>query len=64
MGDDKSDKRLSVLETEMAVLKNELKHIREDLQNFHNAIQKILWIFTGGIIAALVSFVVKGGLVI
>lgn len=62
MVEDKHEARLRVLEKELAVVKNELKHIREDICNFSNGVSRVVWIFAGGLIAAVVSWVVRGGL--
>lgn len=64
MVEDKTESRLRTLETEVAVIKNEVKHVRDDIFKMSNGVSKILWIFTGGIIAALVSWIVRGGLVL
>lgn len=64
MSEEKTEARLRVLETEVAVVKNEIKHVRDDISQFSANINKILWIFGGSLIGAIVTWIVRGGLVL
>lgn len=63
MTEDKTEARLRVLETEVAVVKNEIKHVRDDISQFSAGVGRILWILGGSLLGAIVTWVVRGGLV-
>ncbi|TCT37441.1 hypothetical protein EDC90_101818 [Martelella mediterranea] len=54
--------RLSKVEMDAAVLDERLRGIQASLTKIENILSKIVWLFAAGIIGAIVTFVVKGGL--
>ncbi|QQM29061.1 hemolysin XhlA family protein [Martelella lutilitoris] len=60
---DKLTERVGKVETNSAVLEQRLQGIQESLQKIDNNLSKIFWLFVAGIIAAIVTFIVRGGLV-
>lgn len=51
------------LEKEFIEMKTDLKHVRGTLDSMNSNINKLLFIVAGGFIAAIIGFIVKGGLV-
>ncbi len=54
--------RIRKLETESALMSQELAQLKEKLDNLNGGINRGLWIIGGGFMAATVSWVTKGGL--
>ncbi|WP_245511037.1 hemolysin XhlA family protein [Martelella mediterranea] len=54
--------RIGKLEMDAAVLDERLRGIQKSLTKIENILSKIVWLFATGIIGAIVTFVVKGGL--
>lgn len=50
-------------EKELVLLKSEIKHVKTRMDVFSANVSKILWIVLGGFAAAIVSFIVQGGLI-
>ncbi len=52
------------IEKEVLSISLDLKYLRQSQDSLNSNLTKFLWIVGGGFIAALVSFVIKGGLVL
>lgn len=52
------------IEKEVLSISLDLKYLRQSQDSLNLNLTKFLWIVGGGFIAALVSFVIKGGLVL
>ena len=54
--------RLRELEKQMAVTQAELKHLTAETKKLTEGLGRVLWLFGGGVIASLVSWLVRGGI--
>jgi len=69
MGDDLEarvrslEKTNSDLNTEIQVMKNDLAYIKSTLESWNSGIGKFIFILGGGLLSALVAWIVGGGLV-
>ena len=54
--------RISKLETECALMSQMISQQQEKLDSLSGGVSRGLWIIGGGFIAAIVSWVIKGGL--
>lgn len=52
----------SAKETQYALLKVSLNHIETDMGKINNHIAKVVWLVLIGILTAIGSFILKGGL--
>ena len=52
------------IEKEVLSISLDLKYLRQSQDSLNSNLTKFLWIVGGGFIAALVSFVIRGGLVL
>lgn len=63
MSEDKINERLRKLETDNALLLQQVKQLEKNLSTLNGGISRGLWIIGGGFIAATVSWIISGGLV-
>lgn len=54
--------RIGKVEMDAAVLDERLRGIQASLTKIENILSKIVWLFAAGIIGAIVTFIIKGGL--
>ena len=52
----------AALRSEIALLRQDLRHTRESLDMLNSNLGRIVWIFGGGLIAAIATWVIGGGL--
>lgn len=58
------EQALQVDRTEIAIVKNDMKYLREKVDTIHSGINRILWAIGLSVIAVGTTFVLSGGLVI
>mgnify|MGYP003653409283 CR=1 FL=1 len=62
MSEEQIAERLRTLETDNALLLQQVKQLEKNLDSLSNGINRGLWIIGGGFIAAIVSWIIGGGL--
>jgi len=64
MTDDMQDalKRLRQIEQDIAVMKVKVAETEKKQEDFQSGVNRGLWIVGGGLLAAIVSFIIQGGL--
>ena len=53
-----------MLEKEMVAIKTDLSYIRKGQESVNTSISRLMFIVAGSVIAAVVGFIVKGGLAV
>jgi hypothetical protein len=54
--------RLRRIESDLAVIKVQMHSVEEKQREFQTGVNRGLWLVGGGFIAAIISFIAKGGL--
>lgn len=54
--------KLYAIEQEIAIVKVKLTEVEKTQDEFQSGVNRGLWLIGGGFIAAIVSFIIKGGL--
>lgn len=62
MSEEQINERLRNIELQNALLRQELTQLHDEIDRLNGGIGRALWIVGGGFIAAVVSWVVSGGL--
>jgi len=62
MSEEQIAERLRTLETDNALLLQQVKQLEKNLDSLSSGINRGLWIIGGGFIAAAVSWIIGGGL--
>ncbi len=62
MSEEQIAERLRTLETDNALLLQQVKQLEKNLDSLSSGINRGLWIIGGGFIAAIVSWIIGGGL--
>lgn len=59
---EEANRRLRELETHVALAKRDLEEMRRDVEKINGGIGRVLWVAGGGLIMAIVSWILNGGL--
>ncbi len=61
MSNEDIEARLRQLEQKVGIIQNDLTYLKEGQDRWNNAVSRLLWLIGGGFIAAIVTWIVGGG---